>query len=115
MSEENEKQRISNKDIAEQIVSIVELTNSLKQVVDGMPKCAARDAYEHSVTNLEKKNNRFSKTRAKLTDEEKQVMRDALKKFREQNSETEVSEVPADDEPVSSEEGVSKKRKGKHA
>lgn len=116
MSEiEVEKKKTSNKDIVEFIGQIVELTEQLKVIVSGMPKCTARDAYEYAVTNLEKKNDRFTKTREKLSEEEKQIMREALKKFREQNnpSETEISQVSTDNDSESSAESVSGKKKGK--
>ena len=111
MSEEK-RTKVSAKDIAEQVKNIAELTEKIKAEVLSMPECTAKNSYMNSVENLEKKNDKFSRVREKLSEEEKEVMRDALKKFRESKTEPaekENDEVSADVEKVKS------KKKGKNS
>jgi len=89
------------------------LTEQIKTITESMPDCTAKKAYMNSVLNLEKKNEQFGKEREKLSDEEKEVMKEALKNFRAKK-ENEVSPVKESGKnesiPEVSESGMGKKK-----
>lgn len=113
--ENNEKRtKVSNKEISEQIAKIGEIRNNLYEVISSMPKCAARDAFEYCVTNIDKKVERFSVVKEKVTPEEKEVMQQALKAFREQKGENAPIEIKEDEVSTPSEvEEVKTEKKSK--
>ena len=97
MEENTEKRvKVSLSEIKEQVEQIKQKTEEIQVIVNSMPKCAARDAYQYSVENLEKKNEKFSKEREKLTPEEKAFLRQKLTEFR--NSEEKISEISPNDD-----------------
>jgi hypothetical protein len=111
MSEEK-RTKVTAKDIEEQVKGIVEYTEKINALVITMPDCTAKTSYMNSIENLEKKNEKFSKVREKFTPEEKEVMKNALKTFREgktQSSEKENDAFSADMEKVKG------KKKGKNS
>jgi len=75
-------ERISKEKIKDEVMKITSLTEQIKTITESMPDCTAKKAYMNSVLNLEKKNEQFGKEREKLSDEEKEVMKEALKNFR---------------------------------
>ena len=97
----------------EDMEKIKAITAELRKIVESM-NCppTIRAAYMNSVLNLEKKNENYGeeKVREKLTDEEKEVMRKALKEFREGKS----TSITAETDSVPADESM-KKKKGKHA
>ena len=109
MENEQKRSKVSNKEISEQIAKIEEIKNNLQEVISSMPKCAARDAFEYCITNIEKKIERFSVVKEKLTPEEKEVMRNALKEFREKKGEE--SPIENKENEISPTSEVKKKRK----
>lgn len=84
MSEE--RTRVSNSVIAEQVKQIEKCTNDIKEIVTAMPKCAARDAFEYSVVNLEKKIERFTTERVKVTSDEKDFLKTQLAEYRKKKA-----------------------------
>ena len=118
----NEKTRVSKEQIKEQMTSIKNATETIKEALGQMVDCGARKSLLITLDALEKKVEKYSgesKQRVKMTDEEKEVLR----KFREgkiiiteKTDETEVSEVPADDNTSGDDERVEfneSKKKGK--
>ena len=106
-------ERISKEKIKDEVTKITSLTEQIKIVVESMPVCSAQKAYMNSIVNLEKKNETFSKEREKLSDEEKEIMKQALITFRAKK-ENEVSsvETKGTDEPIPeiSESAMGKKK-----
>jgi len=106
-------ERISKEKIKNEVTKITSLTEQIKTITESMPDCTARKAYMNSVLNLEKKNENFSKEREKLSEEEKQVMKEALINFRaKKENEISSDKESGENESVSeiSESGMGKKK-----
>ena len=108
-------EKVSRKQIAEQIKSISNATETIKVAISEMPDCTAKKSFINSLENLEKKIQKFGgegKERFHLSDEEKEY----ILKMRAEKADSEVSEVSADDNPSSSDDSVKteiKSKKGK--
>jgi basic membrane lipoprotein Med (substrate-binding protein (PBP1-ABC) superfamily) len=116
MSELEAKKRMSDEEYMEQVVTvkrIAVITDALKSEVVNLKGKSVKMAYENSVSNLEKKNELYSKDRVsfRVTDEEKELLR----KIRA--GEVTVPSVSAANTNESNgevQENVSRKGKGKH-
>jgi hypothetical protein len=94
----------------EDMEKIKELTKTLREVVEGMNASPTlKAAYMNSVLNLEKKNEKYGeeRVREKLTPEEKEIARNAVKAFRE----TKGSPSSSEETKISSDSEVKKKKK----
>lgn len=101
-----EKTHVPFSEYKEDILKIKELTANLKEVVENM-KCTVsmKGAYENSVKNLEKKNEKYGVEKlSSLNDEDKEFLR------RLHAGEIEVREVSAKPEAVS----ANKKKHGQN-
>ena len=107
-----ERMHVPYAERAEDMEKIKKLTAELRSITENLnAPPSLKAAYMNSVLNLEKKNEHYGteKIREKLSDEEKLVMKEALKKFRE--NKTEISEVSPDNDSNTGHEGVKKGKK----
>ena len=105
-------EKVSRKQIAEQIKSISNATETIKVAISEMPDCTAKKSFSNSLENLEKKIQKFGgegKERFHLTDEEKEY----ILKMRSEKAGNEVPALPADDNPSSSDDSVKSESKKK--
>lgn len=121
MTEETPK-RVTREQIKEQVESIKQATATIREALNQMIGCSAKDSFLLTLEALEKKVEKYSseKQRVKLSDEEKEI----LKKFREgkieiiekPSVESEKNQVPPNegfsDDNQNTEQG--KRKKGKH-
>ena len=105
-------EKVSRKQIAEQIKSISNATETIKVAIAEMPDCTAKKSFTNSLENLEKKIQKFGgegKERFHLSDEEKEY----ILKMRAEKADSEVSEIPADDNSESGNDSVKTEIKSK--
>lgn len=108
-------ERVSKEKIKDEVTKITSLTEQIKTITESMPDCTAKKAYTNSILNLEKKNEQYGKEREKLSDEEKEVMKEALKNFRakKENEVSPVSKTGTDESIPEVSENSMGKKKGK--
>ena len=105
-------EKVSRKQIAEQIKSISNATETIKVAISEMPDCTAKKSFTNSLENLEKKIGKFGgegKERFHLSDEEKEY----ILKMRAEKAGNEVPALPADDNSESSDDSVKTEIKSK--
>ena len=105
-------EKVSRKQIAEQIKSISNATETIKVAISEMPDCTAKKSFINSLENLEKKIQKFGgegKERFRLSDEEKVI----ILKMRAEKAGSEVPTLPADDNTTSSDDSVKTETKSK--
>ena len=100
------------------VKTIEQLTSQIKNEVSNLEGKSCKASFINSVMNLEKKCEQYGKEKLSLSSDEKRIMKEAgekaLKVFREQSTEKEVFEVPADEvKKPSSPEKIYEKKKGK--
>lgn len=86
------EKRVRIKTLLSEINQIKEKTGELKLIVDALPVSSVKDAFNYSVSNLEKKIEKFSAVteRMILSGEEKAL----ISKFRFEKAQTDISQVP---------------------
>ena len=67
-------ERTKTKDLINEVKSIVDLTKSLRVIVDALPDSSVKDAFEYSTENLEKKCEKFLNVSESLTEEQKKAI-----------------------------------------
>ena len=105
-------EKVSRKQIAEQIKSISNATETIKVAISEMPDCTAKKSFTNSLENLEKKIQKFGgegRERFHLSDEEKEY----ILKMRAEKAGSEVSQIPADDNSASGDDSVKTETKKK--
>ena len=105
-------EKVSRKQIVEQIKSISNATETIKVAIAEMPDCTAKKSFTNSLENLEKKIQKFGgegKERFRLSDEEKEY----ILKLRAEKAGNEISEIPADDNSESGNDSVKAEIKSK--
>lgn len=83
--------RIATKDLLKEIGLISVKTNELDDIVKALPNSSVKDAFTYSVTNLEKKIEKFTVVSVPLSDEQKEK----LKAFRRSLIAENTAEIPA--------------------